>query len=184
MVVFRGFIAIDITPTPTLLAFEEDIRKTNADVKLVELENIHITVKFLGDTDEQHIDAIEQRMKESVQGIKPFPITLRGTGVFPNKNYVKVLWVGITDEGTIEAIAKAIDASLAPLGFKKEQRGFSPHLTVGRVKTARNKERLLRVVDQYNAEEFTVQEVQALMLKKSDLTPQGPMYSTLREVRL
>ncbi|MBN1861170.1 MAG: RNA 2',3'-cyclic phosphodiesterase [Candidatus Thermoplasmatota archaeon] len=183
MVVFRGFIAIDITPTPKILAFEEDIRRTGADVKLVEPENIHITIKFLGDTDEQHIDTIEQCMKGSVQGVTPFPITLRGTGVFPNTKYVKVLWVGITDAGRIAPIAQTIDAALVPLGFPKEQRGFSPHLTVGRVKTARNKDRLLRVVEQYNIEEFTVQEVHALVLKKSDLTPKGPIYSTLREVK-
>lgn len=183
MVVFRGFIAMDITPTPKILAFEEDIQKTDADVKLVEPENIHITIKFLGDTDERHIDAIEQCMKESVRGITPFPVTLKGTGVFPNTKYVKVLWVGISDAGSIAPIAQAIDTALVPLGFKKEQRGFSPHLTVGRVKSARNKDRLLRVVQQYTTEEFMVQEINTLVLKKSELTPKGPIYSTLREVR-
>lgn len=184
MSTFRGFIAIDIKATPQITSFEKEIAKTGADVKLVEPGNIHITVKFLGDTDENHIDAIEQSMKESVLAIKPFLITLKGTGVFPNQNYMKVLWIGIIDEGNIETIVHAIDEKLEPLGFKKENRGFSPHLTVGRVKTARNKDQLLKVIENYKAVEFTIQKVQSITLKKSELTPKGPIYTTLREVSL
>lgn len=184
MSLFRGFIAIDITATSELLRFEKEIRNTGADVKLVEPINIHITLKFLGDTDETSIDAIEQSMKESVKDIKPFPITLRGTGVFPNKNYIKVLWIGIIDTGVIETIAHAIDNSLSLLGFHKEKRGFSPHLTIGRVKTARNKQQLLGVVERYSKEEFAVHQVQSIVLKKSELTPKGPIYTTVREVFL
>jgi 2'-5' RNA ligase len=184
MSTFRGFIAIDIKATQQITTFEKEIEKTGADVKLVEPRNIHITVKFLGDTDENHIDAIEQSMKESVLAVKPFPITLKGTGVFPNQNYMKVLWIGITDEGNIETIAHAIDEKLEPLGFKKENRGVSPHLTVGRVKTARNKDQLLEVIGNYKAVEFTIQNVQSITLKKSELTPKGPIYTTLREVPL
>jgi 2'-5' RNA ligase len=123
-------------------------------------------------------------MKESVLAIKPFPITLKGTGVFPNQNYMKVLWIGITDEGNIETIARVIDEKLEPLGFKKENRGFSPHLTVGRVKTARNKDQLLKVIENYKAVEFLIQKVQSITLKKSELTPKGPIYTTLKEVPL
>lgn len=184
MSIFRGFIAIDITATPALLTFIKEISKTEADVKLVEPENIHITIKFLGDTDEKYIDAIEKSIKDSIKDITPFSVTLKGTGVFPNKNNIKVLWVGITDTSRIETIARSIDTSLAPVGFKKEQRGFSAHLTVGRVKTARNKDQLLRVVEQFNKEEFTTQEIRSIVLKKSELTPKGPIYTTVREVNL
>jgi RNA 2',3'-cyclic 3'-phosphodiesterase len=68
--------------------------------------------------------------------------------------------------------------------LKKESRGFSPHLTVGRVKTARKKEQLLKVIEHYNNEEFSIQEINSIVLKKSELTPKGPIYTTLREVRL
>jgi 2'-5' RNA ligase len=184
MSIFRGFIAIDINATPQISIFEKEIVKTGADVKLVEPENIHITVKFLGDTDENYIDTIEQSIKESVLLIKPFSITLKGTGVFPNQNYIKVIWIGIIDDGNIETIARAIDEKLTPLGFKKENRGFSPHLTVGRLKTARNKNQLLKVIENYSAMEFTIQHVQSITLKKSELTPTGPIYTTLKEVPL
>ena len=184
MSIFRGFIAIDIKATSQITMFEKEIAKTGADIKLVEPKNIHITVKFLGDTDENDIDSIEQSIKESVLEIKPFPITLKGTGVFPNQNYIKVIWIGIIDDGNIETIARNIDEKLTPLGFKKENRGFSPHLTIGRVKTARNKDQLLKVIRNYSAVEFTIQNVQSIALKKSELTPKGPIYTTLREVPL
>ena len=184
MAIFRGFIAIDIDASPKLIAFEKEISQTGADVKLVQPENIHITIKFLGDTNESHTNAIEQAMRASVQQVKPFSITLKGTGVFPNQKYIKVLWIGLTNTTAIETIAKAIDVSLAPLGFPKEQRGFSAHLTVGRLKTARNKDQLLKVIEHYDKEEFSVQEIRSIVLKKSQLTPQGPIYSTLREVHL
>lgn len=184
MPLFRGFIAVDITATPEIITFEEEIAQSGADVKLVEPKNIHITIKFLGDTEEHTIDTIEQKMQESVRGIKPFQITLKGTGVFPNQNYMKVLWVGIIDTGHIQTIVQTIDTLLVPLGFKKEARGFSPHLTVGRVKTAKNKDKLLKVIQRNHEMEFAVQEVNSIVLKKSELTPQGPIYTTIREVRL
>jgi len=184
MSTFRGFIAIDIKATASITMFEKEIAKTGADIKLVEPKNIHITVKFLGDTDEKYIDTIEQSIKESVLTIKPFPITLKGTGVFPNQNYIKVIWIGITDDGNIETIVRAIDEKLGSLGFKKENRRFSPHLTVGRVKTARNKNQLLKVIGNYKAVEFTIQNVHSITIKKSELTPNGPIYTTLREVQL
>ncbi len=182
MTLFRGFIAIDIASTPQILAFENEIKKTGADVKLVEPENIHITLKFLGDTEETLIDDIVHCMKESVISTKPFSITLQGTGVFPNKNYMKVIWLGIQDNGQIAPIAQVLENGLASLGFKKETRGFSPHLTVGRVRTAKNKEKLLTTLELHREDEFTTQEVHTILLKKSELTPSGPIYTTLREV--
>jgi 2'-5' RNA ligase len=184
MSIFRGFIAIDIKATPQIIIFEKEIAKTGADIKLVEPKNIHITIKFLGDTDENYIDSIEQSIKESVLEIEPFPITLKGTGVFPNQNYIKVIWIGIIDDGRIETIVRTINEKLESLGFKKENRGFSPHLTVGRVKTARNKDQLLKVIGNYQTVEFTVQNARSITLKKSELTPNGPIYTTIRDIPL
>jgi 2'-5' RNA ligase len=184
MAIFRGFIAIDIKATPQILELETQIAKTGADVKLVDPHNIHVTLKFLGDTDEQQIDDIEQIMKEAVTHIEPFPITLKGTGVFPNHNYLKVIWIGITGGAALEAMAHAIGDRLSEIGFKKESRGFSSHLTIGRVKTARNKTQLLNIIETYAEVEFSIEEVHSIKLKKSELTPKGPIYTTLREVPL
>lgn len=184
MTKFRGFIAIDINVTPNILNLLKDITNSNADVKLVEPQNIHITLKFLGDVQEDNIEDIEQIMKDSVKEIEPFTLKLGGTGVFPNQNYIRVVWVGIKDAEIIETISRSIDERLSQLGFKREKRGFSAHLTIGRVKTAKNKQLLLKVIERYKDFEFSTQEVNSIKLKKSDLTPKGPIYTTLREVKL
>jgi 2'-5' RNA ligase len=184
MTMFRGFIAIEIPATQSIIEFENAIAKTSADVKLVEPENIHLTLKFLGDTNEDRIEAIGHVIEESVANIKPFTLTLKGTGVFPNEKYVKVIWVGIVNGDNLSSIARSIDEKLVPLGFSKEQRGYSAHLTIGRVRTAKNKDQLLTAIQKYKEKEFLQQEVSSVMLKKSDLTPKGPIYTTLREIPL
>ena len=184
MTTFRGFIAIDINVTPNILKFLKDITNSNADVKLVEPQNIHITLKFLGDVPEDKINDIEQIMKYSVKEIEPFTIKLSETGVFPNQNYIRVVWIGIKNAETIETISRSIDERLSQLGFKKEKRGFSAHLTIGRVKTAKNKQLLLKAIEDYKDFEFSTQDVNSIKLKKSDLTSKGPIYTTLKEVKL
>lgn len=184
MVLFRGFIAIDINPTSNILKLLKDITKINADIKLVEPQNIHITLKFLGDTEENNIEKIEKILEETLKKIETFSIKLKGTGVFPNKDYIRILWIGIKKAEIIETIARNIDENLSQLGFKKEKRGFSAHLTIGRVKTAKNKQFLMKVIEEYRDFDFSTQVINSVKLKKSDLTAKGPIYTTLREVKL
>lgn len=181
---FRGFIAIDIGACPKLIEFEKEIKKTGADVKLVEPENVHITLKFLGDTEETLVDEIYGIMNNAVKEINPFNIQLKGTGVFPNQNYIKIIWVGIEHANQIASIAHELDEHLSKLGFNKEKREFSPHLTIARVKTSRNKEKLPQIIERYRDIEFADIKVDLIKLKKSDLTPKGPIYTTLKEVKI
>ena len=184
MTKFRGFIAVDIGPFPKIIEFENDIKNTDADVKLVEPKNVHITLKFLGDTDENLIDKIEEIMKKSVEKIKPFEIELKGTGVFPNIKYIKVIWIGINDIENLKTISNTIDDPLSKLGFEKEKRAFSAHLTLARVKSIKNKDKLLQIVEKYNNTDFIKINVDSIKLKQSELTPKGPIYTTIREVKL
>ena len=181
---FRGFMAVDIDVFPKLLEFEKEIKETGANVKLVEPENVHITLKFLGDTNESRIDEIDKIMKDAVKGIDPFNIQLKGAGVFPNQNYIKVIWIGIKQGEPIGLIARKIDEPLSKMGFKKEKRGFSPHLTIARVKSAKGKDEILHVIEKYRDVQFVDIRVDSIKLKKSDLTPKGPIYTTLIDVKL
>ena len=181
---FRGFISIDIEPFPKLIQLENEIRNSGANVKLVEPENVHITIKFLGETDEGIIERIEEIMKSAVENIGQFDIKLKGSGFFPNEKYIRVIWIGIENINKTSSIAKKIDQQLSNLGFEKEKRGFSAHLTIARVKSAKNKDNLMKIIEKYRDIEFGTFNVNSIKLKKSELTPKGPIYTTLREVKL
>jgi len=183
MSTFRGFIAVEIPSNKKIQDLENAITQTQANVKLVELHNIHITLKFLGDVPDHQTDSIEKIMVSSVQNMKTFQLTLGNTGVFPNTNYMKILWIGIQDNNTLSAIASALEKGLEPLGFPKEKRTFSPHLTLGRVRTAEHKDKLIAVLERYAHEQFGEYTINAIQLKKSDLTPKGPIYTTIKTVK-
>jgi 2'-5' RNA ligase len=184
MTKFRGFIAIDIGSFPKIVQFENEIKNTGANIKLVEPENIHITLKFLGDTNDEHIDRIGEIINNAVKETDSFEIQLKGTGIFPNENYIKVIWIGIKNGEQIRKIAKKIDEQISELGFEREKREFSAHLTIARVKSAKNKEKILQIIEKYRDIEFCSFKVDSIKLKKSELTPKGPIYSTLKEVKL
>src|SRR3989338_10105623 len=103
------------------------------DAKLVERENIHLTLKFLGEVDDGKIEGIKKQL-EFVRNLDMFRVSLVGIGVFPSENYIRVIWIGV-DEGAnrIIEIQRQIDENLSSIGFKKE-RDFHPHLTIARVK--------------------------------------------------
>ena len=180
----RTFIAVDIGPMAAFVKFEDAISATGAVVKLVEPENIHITLKFLGDTAEDQLEDIIQIMRECCKDIKPFKLLFQGTGAFPNLNYIKILWVGLEGYGPLETLAKDLDSRLTGLGFRAEKRGFKPHITVGRVKSRKNKQALKDLLITNKADNFGELNVDHICLKKSILDSKGPTYYTLGKVEL
>ncbi len=181
---FRGFIAIDIDVSEKIKNIINQLEKSGANLKIVKAEKMHITLKFLGNTEEKLVDSIEKIMKKSVEKIKPFEIEIKSTGVFPNENYIKVIWVGIENGEIIAEIAEKIDSTLSKIGFKKEKRKFSPHITIARVKSGRNKDKILQILNKYKGETLLKMKVESIKLKKSELTPKGPIYTKLREIKI
>jgi 2'-5' RNA ligase len=179
---FRAFISVDLEPQAKLIEFWESLKGTNAPLKLVNLDIIHMTLKFLVDTEEGLVDDIEQIMKESVSEIEPFEVQLKGTGAFPNLNYIKVVWVGLEGADPLIEISKTLDRGVTKFGFKREKRGFRPHVTVARVKGPKNKNVLADVIQLYEDVDFGVKKVDNIRLKKSVLHREGPTYSTVKEV--
>lgn len=179
----RSFFAFDID-NETILKRITDIQsllaKTGADLKLVEPRNIHVTLRFLGNVTAGMVEKIFDEMKQ-VQFV-PFDVRLQGIGAFPNLRYPRVLWVGITQGADqLRSVFNQLEPRLHSLGFAHDPKGFSPHLTIARVKSGRNKAELGEVVTENVNYEFGIIKAQCLRLKKSDLTPRGPIYSTLKE---
>ena len=123
-------------------------------------------------------------MENAIDNIKPFLIQLKGTGVFPNKNYIKIIWIGIEQADSLSTISSSLNKQLENLGYKKEKRGFKPHLTIGRVKNAKGKDQLIHLIDFYKNTLFKEILVDCILLKKSTLTPKGPIYETITTVKM
>lgn len=182
----RAFVAIDIDEVvrQKLVAAQQKLAITGADLKLVEAPNIHVTMKFLGEIPDEKIGPVSEALSRAAAGIGPFDIGIGEIGVFPNLNYIRVVWAGVT-EGRDEIIGlqQKIDRELQPLGFPRE-RDFVPHLTLARVRTAKHKERLATFIKEMEGAEFGVTRARAVELKQSMLTPKGPVYSTLARTEL
>jgi 2'-5' RNA ligase len=154
---------------------------SGADLKLVKPQNIHLTVRFLGNISPHMVDSVYEEMKQV--SFAPFTVELVGLGVFPKLSYPRVVWAGIrrgADELT--NVFEQLEPRLRELGFKPDNKGFSPHLTIARVRGGRNKAMLAEVIRQNEDYDFGKVKAECLKLKKSDLTPRGPIYTTLKEV--
>jgi len=183
--IIRAFIAFDIDSNAVLRRLSEaqkTLNNTGADLKLVEPPNIHVTMRFLGDIPTTSVAAIYEEMKKVA--LKPFDIELKGLGAFPNLRYAKVVWVGIQKGASeLKSIFDQMEPRLQKLGFRPDPKGFSPHLTIARVKSGQNKSELARQVEEMANYDCGIIKAEYLRLKKSVLTPKGPIYSTLKEVQ-
>ncbi|MGQ9460111.1 MAG: RNA 2',3'-cyclic phosphodiesterase [Candidatus Bathyarchaeaceae archaeon] len=181
----RSFIAFDIDSELVLKRLSEAqnmLMNTGADLKLVNPQNIHVTMRFLGNISPPMVDSIHEEMKKI--SFSPFEIELKGLGAFPNLKYARVVWAGIRKGAdNLRDIFNQLEPRLRKLGFKPDPKGFSPHLTIARVKTGRHKAELIKCVEDMADYEFGIIKADCLRLKKSVLTPKGPIYTTLREVR-
>jgi len=181
----RSFVAFDIDNELVVRRLSEVqgmLVNTGANLKLVKPQNIHVTMRFLGNISPPMVDLIHEEMKQI--SFTPFEIELRGLGAFPSLRYARVVWAGIR-KGADELVNvfNQLESRLRRLGFKPDRKGFSPHLTIARVRTGRHKAELVKCVDDLADYEFGVIKADCLRLKKSVLTPKGPIYTTLREVR-
>jgi 2'-5' RNA ligase len=179
----RLFIAVDVAKNALIESFEAKLNKCAAELKTVGGENLHLTLKFLGETNKDP-EVIEQAMRVASEEINKFTLVLEGCGVFPNRNYIRVIWIGVKDAEELKKLASRLDLELESLGFKKEQRSFSPHLTIARVKSKKGKEELIKVLDEFNGVRFGEVEIDATKLYKSTLLPKGPVYTKLKELGL
>ncbi|MEM2250178.1 MAG: RNA 2',3'-cyclic phosphodiesterase [Candidatus Bathyarchaeia archaeon] len=179
----RSFIAFDIESASVLERIMEMQRRlvgTGADLKCVEPKNIHITVRFLGNITPNMVDKIFEGMRK-VQFV-PFDVKIQGVGAFPDLRYPRVVWAGIRNGANeLRGIFSQLEPYLRSLGFAPDPKGFSPHLTIARVRSGRNKAALAKFLMENVNYEFGVVRAECLRLKRSDLTPKGPIYSTLRE---
>ena len=183
----RAFIAIEI-PTEIqnkIGELQNSLKGIGGRISWTKPGNIHLTLKFLGDTDEKIIDEIATELQQAVQKIEGFNISVQGTGVFPNFKRPRVVWVAAKSDGDqLEKLAAQIEDCMKNFGYEKENRRFSAHLTLGRVKDTKGIEPImekLRSYEEFVAGNFSVKE---FYLIKSELHPAGSIYTPLKKIDL
>ncbi|AMM54147.1 RNA 2',3'-cyclic phosphodiesterase [Pyrococcus kukulkanii] len=181
----RAFIAIDVSEEvrDAIVKAQDFIGTKEAKIKFVERENLHITLKFLGEITQEQAEEIKRVLAEIAKRHKKHEVRVKGIGVFPNPNYVRVIWAGVENDEGIKAIAQDIERELSKLGFKKDKE-FVAHVTIGRVKFVKDKLGLAMKLKELANEDFGTFRVEAIELKKSTLTPKGPIYETLARFEL
>jgi RNA 2',3'-cyclic 3'-phosphodiesterase len=187
----RSFIAIELPAEvkQSLTGLQLKLKPSGGNaLKWVEPRNIHLTLQFLGDVDTDKIPNINAAMESAVKGIPPFSFKVSGLGVFPNRQRMRVVWAGLTgDLEKLGNLQKNIEEALKPLGFTPDGKGFSPHLTIARVRDFARPEDLQKLS---GALEKTVYDagqtvtVNSINLMKSQLTREGPIYSKIAAVTL
>jgi 2'-5' RNA ligase len=181
----RSFIAteIDSAILDKLGSIRDRGWITGKSVRWVRSQGIHLTYKFLGEIDPSEVTLVTEAMENATQGIKPFPLQVGRLGFFPNARQPRVFWAGAEDRGgELETVHAQLDRELERLvGLEREERSFKPHLTLARF---RGRAGIAEDLKQGSEEIFGSQIVKEIILVKSELRPQGPLYTPMSVVTL
>lgn len=184
----RSFIAVELDEglRRRVAAFQAELARVGSDVKWVEVENLHVTLKFLGDVDDADLPRICQIMDKAVAGRQPFTLWIEGAGSFPPGRPPRTVWVGAREEppqaaggSRLAAIYRNLDQGLQAVDVPPERREFVPHVTLGRVRSGRAARELAAALAGAADRQFGEQEVTTLTLFESSLDPEGPTYTPL-----
>jgi len=186
----RAFIAVELP-----LEIRQNIqhatsnlrRDTGSLIRWVEAENMHLTLKFLGDIPSANVEALTQMIHAQADSFNCFDIYLTGIGSFPSPKRPRVIYIGIHAPAALEAFQRQIESAAHRLGYTAEERAFAPHLTIGRVRQhvrADEQQRLRRALEESTIDSLGTARVNSVHLYKSDLKPNGPIYTNLYSANL
>jgi RNA 2',3'-cyclic 3'-phosphodiesterase len=184
METLRTFIAVELDKEnrEALERIEDDLKRLDADVKWVDPQNIHLTLKFLGEIPPKKVRQVQETLPELLKAFSLFEITIATLGAFPKPERPRIIWVGVTQNAhELTRLAHQVEEGLCALSFPKEEKAFSPHATIGRVRSPKNQAQLAEGIKNYSFAPLT-QKISKVILFKSTLTPQGPIYQPLAEV--
>jgi len=180
----RSFISIDLEDGRILSEVDSVVStllRIGGDLKAVERENIHLTLKFLGNVDSAKIDDVKSAL--SKVRFSPFQLEIKGAGAFPSLGRMNVIWVGLGEGWTqVQQVFEQTEALLSGLGFKRESRGFNPHITIARVRSGRRRDEIADFLRRLEEKSFGTFAAERVRLKQSVLSSSGPKYSILFEI--
>lgn len=180
----RTFIALKINPQKEMADCFRHLRAVlkGEKIKWVDPAKLHITLRFLGDTDPGQLKAASRILEDTVPRFGKPEILFRGMGVFRNVRDPRVLWIGMDPGPVLPELKLALDRQLAGIGFPAEERGFRPHLTLGRIKFIRDRDALGELLGEYSNTVFQKDRIDEMVYYESILRPEGPEYLPLKTV--
>ena len=182
----RAFVAIEISQDAksVIAELQNDLRSADADVSWTRPENIHLTMKFLGEVSEILIADVARVCATCAADSHSLALTLNGVGAFPDSNQPRVLWVGLGgDVGPLVQLQKELDEGLSRIGFERERKPFHAHLTMGRVKSMRNVRALMAIAKDYQLPPTSLR-LSEIVLMQSQLHRGGSRYTRLANAAL
>ena len=186
METIRTFIALEIPEDlkETLSHIQQKFIQKTGGTRWVKPENIHLTLKFLGPTREDKVGEVCRVLEQTARGISRFTFNVSGLGAFPNTRNSKVIWAGIETDKQLFSFQEKLEDALSSVGFPREKRSFSAHLTLGRVKDTRTRKDLRNILEEYSHVGLGGFEFSRVIFFRSDLQPSGPVYSVLKDIKL
>ncbi|HJX31764.1 MAG TPA: RNA 2',3'-cyclic phosphodiesterase [Thermodesulfobacteriota bacterium] len=187
MSTIRSFIAVPLNAEIIfhLEKVQKELRTLPADVKWVNPQSIHLTLKFLGNIEEGNVEDIARGIQNGIKGVKSWSAAVRNMGAFPSLKNPRVIWIGIEDQsGQLVRLQNQIEQQMSKLGFEEEKRKFSAHLTLGRVRSPKGRDELVKYLLDERERVFGEIKVDRVILFKSELRPTGAVHTVLKEFTL
>jgi RNA 2',3'-cyclic 3'-phosphodiesterase len=178
----RAFIAVEINEQTKqkISGLISHLKKSGADVKWITENQMHLTLKFLGDIDERDVQKISDALSDIADNFNSFTINFSKIGAFPDMDRPSIIWLGI-DKGaeSLKTLSEKIETALKKLRLKQENREFKPHLTLARIKSPKNMQNLLKLVKEIDAKSWDGSQISSLTLFQSALNPKGAVHAIL-----
>lgn len=182
----RLFCAVKVPLNDALEKAMEAFRQelSEARVNWVSPQNLHLTLKFFGDTPNEQVDGIMEALHLGAANFPPFSFSVEGCGTFGSTRQPNVIWLGIRNSKTLEDLYHSLNHFLSPLGYEPDRKFFSPHLTIGRIKYIQDTLGLRALESEFNGQKFAKVPTGSFYLMESFLRPQGPLNKIVEEFKL
>jgi RNA 2',3'-cyclic 3'-phosphodiesterase len=182
----RTFVAVNVEPHENLLRLISSFKSVLKDdiIKWTNPGNIHITLTFIGDTEEKKIPGICKTLKDISSGFGEFELSIKGAGVFKSYNDPRIIWTGVEQSEKLNDLNKLINSGLRHEGLRHEERPFKPHITLGRIKQLKQVDRLRNLAEKYAGSEIQKVTVTEVIFFESILLPTGPLYKQIDRFKL
>ena len=182
----RLFIAIKIEPNPSFIAIYTELTSNlrYENLRFAEMKNLHLTLRFIGETEENKIPDIDRMLNKTAETAKSFMLNINKTGVFGSSYNPKVLWFGIDPDERLTLLHTTIERNLSKVGFYPDRQNFVPHLTLARIKKLKDLKLFQKIVGEFREKAIMRQDVPSFSLIESILMKEGPIYNTLNSYSL